>query len=184
MRMMQAILLALLTAVMAAPAVADQKDVRLEGLFETLQKVPDARAAQPIEIQIWDIWYENDDSAIEELMRQGRFAMGRRDFASALRSVNQVIALVPDYAEGWNLRATLHYLMGNYEDSLADIEETLAREPRHFGALSGRGLVYAVLEELELALLAFEAALKVNPQMTGPRTNAEAIRQELKAREI
>lgn len=184
MRSVLAILMVLGTAAVAWSAAADQEDVRLDGLFEELQKVPDARAAQPIEMQIWGIWYEHDDNAIEELMRQGRFAMDRRDFDSALRSVNQVIALVPDYAEGWNLRATLHYLMGNHQDSLADIEETLAREPRHFGALSGQGLVYAAIGELEPALLAFEAALKVNPQMMGPRVNAEAIRQELKGREI
>ena len=184
MRMLRAILLALITALTVPPAVADQKDARLDGLFAALQEAQDALAAQPIEMQIWGIWYENADAAVEELMRQGRLAMNRHDFSSALRSVNQVIALVPDFAEGWNLRATLYYLMGSYEASLNDIEQTLAREPRHFGALSGQGLVYVALEELELALHAFESALEVNPRMTGPRVNAEALRQELEGREI
>jgi len=184
MRVLRATLLALMIAAPAGPAVADQKDARLDGLFDELKRVGDERAAQPIEAQIWGIWYEHQDSAIGQLMRQGRFAMDRRDFKSALRSVDQVIALAPDFAEGWNLRATLYYLMGSYQESLADIKETLAREPRHFGALSGRGLVYSALEEWDLALESFEAALEVNPHMSGPRANAEAIRKELGGREI
>lgn len=177
-----ALLLVALFAI--APAAADQDDARLDGLFEELKSAPNHSAAQGAEAAIWGIWYEHDDDAIEQLMFKGRNAMNRHDFKAALRSIDQVIALAPDFAEGWNLRATLYYLMGSYEASLADIKETLAREPRHFGALSGRGLVYSQLDELELALRSFEEALVVNPQMPGPRMNAEAIRKELQDREI
>lgn len=177
-----ALLLVALFAI--GPAAADQKDARLEGLFEELMGAPNHGAAQGAEAAIWGIWYEHDDDAIEQLMFKGRAAMDRRDFKGALRSVDQVIALAPDFAEGWNLRATLYFLIGRYEASLADIKETLAREPRHFGALSGRGLVYTQLDELDLALRSFEEALTVNPQMPGPRINAEAIRKELQDREI
>ena len=176
--------LAFLALLAADPAAADQRDGRLPALFAALLDAPDHVAAQALEAEIWTIWYEHDDRAIVLLMRQGRAAMARRDYAGAQRSFDQVVKIAPRYAEGWNARATLHYLMGGYQASLADIEKTLALEPRHFGALSGRGLVYAALERWEAALAAFEAALAVNPQMPGPRLNAEAIRKELSAREI
>lgn len=169
---------------MAEPVGADQKDGRLPGLFKNLHGAPNLETAQAIEVQIWHIWFQNDDNAIVLLMEQGEAAMGRRAYDSALRSFNQVIQIAPDFAEGWNRRATLYYLMGRYDDSLADIEKTLALEPRHFGALSGRGLVYSALEELDLALRSFEAALAVNPHMVGARINAEAIRKNLEDRDI
>lgn len=178
------IALVLVALFAVAPAAADQNDARLDDLFAELKRAPNHGAAQGAEVAIWGIWYEHDDDAIEQLMFKGRDAMGRRDFKAALRSIDQVIALAPDFAEGWNLRATLYYLMGSYEASLDDIKETLSREPRHFGALSGRGLVYAQLDEPELALRSFEEALVVNPQMPGPRINAEVIRKELQDREI
>jgi tetratricopeptide (TPR) repeat protein len=173
--------LALLTV---GSAAADQSDGRLPALFAALLDAPDAGAAEALEAEIWGIWYEHEDGAVVLLMRQGHGAMARRDFAAARRAFDQVVAIAPDYAEGWNARATLHYLAGDYQDSLSDIDKTLALEPRHFGALSGLGLVYAALERWEAALESFEAALAVNPQMTGPRANAEAIRKELRSREI
>ena len=110
--------------------------------------------------------------------------MSRRDYGSALETFEVMVGLAPDFAEGWNKRATVHWLLGNYQDSLDDIDKTLALEPRHFGALSGRGLVYINLEEWELALQAFDDALDVYPQMVGPRVNADAIRMMLEGRPI
>jgi tetratricopeptide (TPR) repeat protein len=117
-------------------------------------------------------------------MRQGQAAMARQDHGSALRSLDQMVKIAPDFAEGWNARATVYYLLGRHADSLADIKRTLALEPRHFGALSGRGLVYSALEKWDLALGSFEAALSVNPRMPGARLNAEAIRKTLRDSEI
>ncbi len=181
---MRAFVLALTLLIANAAARADQSDVRLDILFQKLQDVADPEDAGALEQEIWRIWSEHDDPAVVLLMQQGRGAMGRRDYASALRSFDQVVALQPEFAEGWNARATLFYFMGRYEASLADIAETLAREPRHFGALSGRGLVYVALEEWDLALESFEAALAVNPHMPGAKQNAEAIRRDLKERDI
>lgn len=172
------------TFLAGGPALADQRDDRLPKLFAELLGASDIGTARAVEARIWSLWYEHDDEAIVLLMRQGRAAMARQDHRSALRSFDQVVKIAPDFAEGWNARATLYYLMGRHEDSLADIERTLALEPRHFGALSGRGLVYSALEKWELALESFEAALAVHPQMPGPRLNAEAIRKELGDREI
>ena len=176
--------LAFLALLVAGPAAADQKDARLPDLFKDLRGAASQETARGIEVQIWHIWFQYDDNAIVLLMDQGEKAMGRRDYDSALRSFDQVIQIAPDFAEGWNRRATLYYLMGRHEDSLADIEKTLALEPRHFGALAGRGLVYSALEELDLALRSFEAALAVNPHMVGARINAEAIRRNLGDRDI
>ncbi len=181
---LRATLLAVLVAFVGLSAVADQTDTRLDALFEQLRSASGPAEAQPIELQIWNIWIESDDAAVTQLMRAGVAAMGRGDNRSALKYFDQVVTIAPVFAEGWNKRATVDYLLGNQEASLADIEKTLALEPRHFGALSGRGLVYAALEEWELALESFEAALEVNPQMIGARRNAEAIRRDLKQRDI
>ena len=118
------------------------------------------------------------------MMDEGRAAMARRDYTSALETFEKMVVLAPDYAEGCNKRATIYWILGDHQSSLDDIDRTLALEPRHFGALSGRGLVYGALEEWDLAIESFEEALVVNPQMTGPRANAEAIRQMLKHHEI
>ena len=169
---------------MALPAAADQNDSRLEDLFQALLEAEDIGSARATETAIWSIWLEHDDVAVAILMQNGMAAMNRGDGRAALEDFDQIVKIAPDFAEGWNKRATVHYLMGNYEESLADIEETLAREPRHFGALSGRGLVYSQLEDLEAALESFEAALEVNPLMRGPRANADAIRKVLEGQRI
>lgn len=85
-----------------------------------------------------------------------------------------------DFAEAWNKRATLHYLLGNYEESLADIEQVLELEPRHFGALSGKGLVHLQRGELTRAKEAFTALLSVHPNSPGARNNLELIEQEIR----
>lgn len=175
---------ALLAALAVSPAAADQNDPGLDDLFERLLKAPDLSTVQPIEADIWRLWYAHEDTAVQILMQRGAEAMGRGDPQSAMKAYDQVVAIAPGFAEGWNRRATLNYMIGDYQASLADIDKTLALEPRHFGALSGRGLVYAQLEEWDLALESFEEALQVHPKMTGPRRNVEAIRRHLKEQEI
>ena len=184
MRTLGAMFLLCLAGFLAAPAAADQNDSRLDGLFSELDAAPDPGAARDIELKIWDLWTSHEDEAVNAMMEAGRSSMARRDYPAALETFEQMVVLAPDFAEGWNKRATLHWLLGNYQSSLADIDRTLALEPRHFGALSGQGLVYSALEEWDLALRAFEAALRVYPQMRGPRVNAEAIHRLLQNREI
>ena len=179
-----AIGLAFFAALAAGESIADQDDPRLDSLFGHLKEASDPQEARFIEGLIWGIWSQHDDDAIVALMRNGEAAMVRNDYTGAIRAFDQVIAIAPEYAEGWNKRATVRYLIGDYRASLADIAETLAREPRHFGALSGRGLVYSALERPEDALESFEAALKVNPQMIGPRVNVEALRKHLREQKI
>ena len=117
-------------------------------------------------------------------MEDGVAAMSRRDYRRALSRFEQMVAIAPDFAEGWNKRATVHYLMGNYSASLGDIVRTLELEPRHFGALSGRGLVYVALEDEQRALEAFEQALAIHPNLVSAAVNAEALRKSLREKQI
>ncbi len=181
---LRATTLALLAALAVSPAAADQTDPGLDDLFERLLKAPDLSTVRPIEAGIWQLWYTHEDTAVEILMRRGAEAIGRGDPRSAMKAYDQVVVIAPGFAEGWNRRATLNYMIGDYPASLADIGKTLALEPRHFGALSGRGLVYSQLEEWDLALESFEEALQVHPKMPGAKRNIEAIRRDLEEREI
>jgi tetratricopeptide (TPR) repeat protein len=103
---------------------------------------------------------------------------------STIDRISEVVARAPAFAEGWNKRATVHYLLNNLQQSLEDIAVTLKWEPRHFGALSGRGLVFIKLRDLEQAVSVFEEVLQVDPQMTSARANIDAIRKMLGQREI
>jgi len=184
MRMILALVAAAGLIAASHPLLADQDDPRLPTYFEQLAGAPDPISAQTIERQIWRIWYEHPDPEIHQLLVDGDKAMNTGQLKVALQDFNSVIELDPDFAEGWNRRATLRYLLGDYEGSIADIDETLAREPRHFGALAGLGLVNIQLGKDEQALDAFERALVVNPQMDGPRANAEFLRKKLEDGQI
>jgi len=173
-----------LLAFVAAPVAADQTDKRLDALFAQLKAAPSYAAAQPVEAAIWEIWSESDDPAARILLAEGIGAMARRDYRMALEKFDQIVKIAPDFAEGWNKRATVNYLIGLYPASLSDIEKTLALEPRHFGALSGRGLVLIELNEEALALDSFEAALAIHPTLPGAATNAKILHKRLKDRAI
>ncbi|MGD1878145.1 MAG: tetratricopeptide repeat protein [Kiloniellaceae bacterium] len=163
---------------------ADQNDSRLETLFVRLLEAPGPGEALPAEAAIWQIWLQSDDGAVQGLMRDGLEAMSRGDYRHALTKFDQMVLIAPDFAEGWNKRATVHYLLGTYAASLGDIAKTLELEPRHFGALAGRGLVYMALEDERRALKAFEAALAIHPNLTSAILNAERLRKIIREREI
>lgn len=183
MRLLHALLI-LSFAWLAGPALADQTDPRLDKLFQDLKAASAPAEAAPIEQQIWTIWLETSDEQVAALIQSGTQAMARGDYEAALKHFDEIVSLAPGFAEGWNKRATVHYLMDNLEASLQDIVKTLELEPRHFGALSGRGLVYIQRDDLQNALDAFQDALAVHPQMRGPRINAETIRKILHLRDI
>ncbi|MBM3572501.1 MAG: tetratricopeptide repeat protein [Alphaproteobacteria bacterium] len=174
---MRPFLLAL--ALLAATAHADQNNWRLPQLFERLKAPINAGEAQQIESTIWQIWLrsENEDSNIR--MRAGIHAMNAGDYPAALKAFDAMVADDPEFAEGWNKRATVHYLMDSYDASVRDIERTLALEPRHFGALSGLGLINLELGNDRVALRAFEAVLAVNPHSPSAREHVRVLRQKL-----
>jgi tetratricopeptide (TPR) repeat protein len=181
--MLLAIVLGLMSGV-ADPARADQNDPRLEALFRELRVVTGYLKARTLEQQIWSIWSASSNPEVNRLMDDGVTAMATQDYKTALADFTRVIEAAPDFAEGWNKRATVLWLVGDYEGSLADVDKTLALEPRHFGALAGLGHIYAALERDDEALAAYERALAVNPHMPGIIASIEQLKQRLRDKEI
>ena len=167
-----------------APAAADQTDPRLDALFESLHVVREAARAREIERSIWRIWMESEDSEANGLMMRGLAAMHARDLAGALDIYSTLVARAPDFAEAWNKRATVYFLMGELKASLADVERTLALEPRHFGALSGAGQIHLQRGLLRPAYEAFRRALEINPHRDGARMFIEMLRDEVLGKEL
>ncbi len=162
--------------------MADQTDQRLAALFSRLQITDDADDAAAVTNLIWAIWHQSDDDRINDLMRRGLAQMSTRDYADAVATFSKIIDLDAGFAEGWNKRATVHYLMGDYGASVKDIDRTLELEPRHFGALSGLGLIMVAMENEEAAIAAFEATLAVHPFAAGAQQNLEILRARQKRR--
>jgi tetratricopeptide (TPR) repeat protein len=179
--------LAILIAVMGfglADARSDQTDPRLKDLFDQLKSAPTPEAAAPLESRIWTIWAESGYSDLDQVFEVGSRALAVGDVATALKIFDAIVQRAPNFAEGWNKRATVHYMMGNYEASLADIDRTLELEPHHFGALAGLGLVNIELDRDEAALDAFERVLKVTPQSQSARHNIDIVKQRIKDKSI
>ena len=114
---------------------------------------------------LWQVWSRSGDADVDAQFQRGLDQMNGRAFGEAIETFSQIIQRKPDFAEGWNKRATLYYLTGQYEKSLTDCEEVIRRNPAHFGALSGFGLNYLHLGKPEQALDYVERALAVNPNL-------------------
>lgn len=173
--------LAMVVLVLAAPfgtAVAQARDTSLDALFDLLKRAKTAAEAQTVEGAIWAAWMRSGDAEADGLMLLGAVAMEAGDAKTALAVFDKLVARRPDFAEAWNKRATVHYLRGDFPAAVADIQRTLALEPRHFGALSGLGLIYDALGKERSALRAFEAALRIHPRLPGARAYVEAIREK------
>jgi tetratricopeptide (TPR) repeat protein len=163
--------------------VADQNDARLDGLFHIVQQSNDVEVVNVAQNRIWEIWLQHDNEQTQRRLIEGIDAMDRNP-GKALRIFTELTDEFPDFAESWNKRATLYYLYGQYAESASDIETTLALEPRHFGALSGLGLVYLAQNQYVKAIAAFEAVLLINPSNDGVRKNIEMINQQLRRNAI
>ena len=157
----------------------ETRDVALDRLFASLHKTSDEQAAKGVEEKIWELWSRFDSPTAEVLLGQAVVAMGASENAASLEILDRIVASYPTYAEAWNKRATLHFALGNYEASLRDIDKVLDLEPRHFGALAGRGMIYQRQENWTAALNAYREALSMNPSMTGVKNAV----QELSKRE-
>lgn len=159
---------------------ADQADDRLDDLFATLQETGNARTIQITESQIWEIWLQHANADVQELMLVGTQRMNAQRYAEAMVVFNRLTESFPDYAEGWNKRATLHYVLGNFDASVNDIEKTLDLEPRHFGALSGLGMVFIQRKELSKAKRAFEDLIEVHPNSPNAKQTLELVEEQLR----
>ncbi|HEX9835384.1 MAG TPA: tetratricopeptide repeat protein, partial [Alphaproteobacteria bacterium] len=131
---------------------------------------------------IWTIWHVSGDETIDRMMAEGVNAMTFRDLDRALAVFDAMVGKAPNFAEAWNKRATVRYLRGEHRGSIADIERTLALEPRHFGALSGLGLVSLALGRDEAALEAFRRALAVDPYLPGAAERIRELEDRVKGR--
>ena len=132
---------------------------------------------------LWQIWGRSGDAAIDALYQRGVQQMETAQIPQALATFSEIIRRKPAFAEGWNKRATLHYLMGNFELSLKDCDEVMKRNPNHFGALSGYGQIYLNLGDLEKALAYFERALAVNPNLPGANITIRQLQQQLQEKQ-
>ena len=139
----------------------------LDTLFEKLQTATDPVAIQSLEAAIWEQWTMVPGDVQRHLMLRGIAEMEQQELQSAAATFTKLIELSPELSEAWNKRATVRWLMGDFPGSLADICETLKREPRHFGAYSGLGMIRAQMNEPGRAAAAFELAKKYNPHIVG-----------------
>ena len=137
----------------------------------------DVRAAA--EASLWRIWSRSGDRRVDALYKKGLGEMNSGNAEAASATFSEVIRIKPDFAEGWNKRATIYYFMGRYQESIADCEEVMKRNPHHFGALSGFGQNYSKLENFEKALEYFERALAINPNLQGVAMNILGLRKLL-----
>jgi tetratricopeptide (TPR) repeat protein len=139
----------------------------LDTLFAKLQTATDPVAIETLEGAIWEQWVMVPDGPQRELMMRGIAEMQQRQLKQSVDTFSKLIEIAPELSEAWNKRATAYWLLGNFPASLNDICETVKREPRHFGAYSGLGMIRAEMGEYPRAVAAFELAKKYNPHIIG-----------------
>ncbi len=164
---------------------AEERNNKLEKLFAQLKSTKDLSSAQIIEKEIWEIWsiHPSDDRRgfrLTELLIQGTRLMKMRELDKAYEVFTKIISVESDWAEAWNKRATVLYLMKQYESSLADIKITLVLEPRHFGALSGQALNYIELNLYEKAIESYKDAQKIYPIIDGAKKMIPQLKELIK----
>ena len=163
--------------------VVVETDKTLDRLFEQLRKEPRTASADATARMIWRQWSFSGSDSIDLLMGWAGNAMRQRNFSRAEDLLDQIIVLAPDYAEGWNRRATLYYSMTDFSRSLADIETALRLEPRHFGALSGLASIMQRLERNEEALKAWYKVLEIYPANKQAQDAVIILEEELAGRQ-
>lgn len=177
------VLLALLAG--RGPVQADQRDPQLAPLFERLMDAklapPEARA---IEGKIWTLWQPSGSATTDLLLSRVDELLLEEALDPAIRLLDEVVSLSPDYAEGWNKRATAFFMLEDYKAALEDVERTLRLEPRHFGAWSGLGTILLAMGEDARALQAYQRALKINPHLMDIARQAERLELSVKGRGI
>jgi tetratricopeptide (TPR) repeat protein len=153
-------------------------------LFEALKAAPDDESAKYIENRIWAIWIASSSDTANLLMSRAKIAVDGKDFDLAIKLLNAVIDIRPDFVEAWNRRATVYYTKKDFGHALADIHEVLAREPRHFGALSGLGIILQELGDDKHALEVFRRALAVHPRLERVPDLVKKLTEKVDGRDI
>lgn len=166
------------------PRVPGDRGRGLDFLFGALKVAPDAASAKHVEGRIWALWTATQSDTTMLLMTRAKTAVEKKQVEVAIRLLDKVVRLKPDYVEGWNRRATLHFLQNDYAKSLADLREVLLREPRHFGALTGLGMIMREVGDDRRALDALRKALEINPHLERLPEMVKTLTEKVEGRPI
>lgn len=164
------------------PKVPRGQDI--EFLFGALKAAPTPEAAKAVEGRIWALWMVSPSDTATLLMSRVRRAVEAKNLDLAIKLLDSIVVLRPDYIEAWNRRATLHYMRKDFTRSLEDIRQTLAREPRHFGALAGLGMIMQELGEDKRALEIYRKAVEVNPHLPRIPDLIKSLTEKVEGRDI
>jgi len=167
---------------------AEERETELNNLFKQLKNSEVTKAFE-IENKIWKIWSTHPSNdrrgyRLTELLSQGSFLMAEQELNKAYEIFSQIILADPNWPEAWNKRATVLYLLGRYQQSQKDIDEVLKLEKRHFGALSGQGLVQTELQNYEKAINSYKEVQKIYPSMQAPKVMILRIKELIKGQSI
>ncbi|PRD43916.1 hypothetical protein C5748_08690 [Phyllobacterium phragmitis] len=159
--------------------IAQKRTAELDRLFLELRKAHDETKAKRIAGEIYSLWNQSGSATVDLMMQWANAAIREKKYPVALDFLNEIVVLKPDYAEGWNRRATLHFLTNDYGRAMVDINKTLQLEPRHFAALAGMGSILKETRRKEMALRAYERALAIYPMMREAQKEVGKIADEL-----
>ncbi len=166
------------------PKIKSNRTRGLDFLFGALKAAPDEASARHVEARIWAQWMATPSDTAALLMARAKVAIDAKQMDVALKLLDATVKLRPDYVEAWNRRATVYYLRDDYSHALQDIEQVLAREPRHFGAWAGLGMIMRDLGEDKRALDAFRKALAINPHLEKIPDLVKTLGEKVEGRDI
>jgi tetratricopeptide (TPR) repeat protein len=161
-----------------------ERNRNIDFLFGALKAAPDDASAKAVENRIWAVWTGAGNETTNLLMARAKKAAEDHDYDLAVRLLNSVIEIKPEFTEAWNRRATVYFLQKDFTNSMADIAKVLSREPRHFGALSGLGLIMQELGDEKHALEAYRRALEVYPRLKGMEERVKTLTEKVEGRKI
>jgi tetratricopeptide (TPR) repeat protein len=156
----------------------------LDFLFGALKAAPDAASAKQVENRIWALWLASGSDSANLLMSRAKSAIDSHDLDVAVELLDALVKIKPDYIEAWNRRATLHYMRKEYGQAMEDIRQVLVREPRHFGAISGLGMILQEFGDEKHALDAFRRALEINPHLSKIDEMVKTLTEKVEGRAI
>lgn len=166
------------------PTIKADRTRGLDFLFGALKAAPDEASAKHVEARIWALWVATPSDTAQLLMARAKAAVDAKQYDVALELLDAIVKLRPDYVEAWNRRATVYYLKDDYDHALHDLEQVLAREPRHFGALAGLGMIMRDLGDDKRALDAFRKALAINPHLDKIPDLVKTLTEKVEGRDI
>ncbi|MEL6193390.1 MAG: hypothetical protein AAFR66_15130 [Bacteroidota bacterium] len=160
------------------------REVKLDSLFAALQLAEEDHQQEKLENSIWEIWMDSGNAQVDKIMESGMIEMGLGNYTEAIKAFSKIIKMSPDYAEGWNKRATAYFLRGDFKASLKDIEETLSREKRHFGAISGRLSIQSLMGDNAGSLQSLRKLNKLLPYEEQLEREIQKLEEKLGIRRI